>query len=54
MDEETELNGEEITEEVKELMESHDLDQDTAEKTQELIDEGLDEEDAVEIAEGEL
>jgi len=46
------FNGDDAPEEdVKELMESHDLDQDTAERAQELIDEGLDEDDAVEIAE---
>ncbi|MDO8496236.1 MAG: hypothetical protein Q7S43_02165 [bacterium] len=38
-------------EEVKQLMEDHDIDEDTAEKAQELIDEGLDEDEAVEIAE---
>lgn len=38
-------------EDVKEIMESHDIDQDTAERAQELIDEGLDEDDAVEVAE---
>lgn len=38
-------------EEVKELMDNHDIDQDTAERAQELVDEGLDEDDAVEIAE---
>ena len=42
--------GELIDEEVVELMKDHDIDQDTAEKAQELIDEGLDEEDAVELA----
>ena len=31
-------------------MEDHDIDEDTAEKVQELIDEGLDEDDAVELA----
>lgn len=44
-------DGEEIDEEVKEIMENHDVDQDTAERAQELVDEGLDEDDAVEIAE---
>lgn len=32
-------------------MENYDVDKDTAEKAQELIDEGLDESDAVEVAE---
>jgi hypothetical protein len=38
-------------EEAKELMTEHDLDEDTAERARELIDEGLDEDDAVELAE---
>ncbi|MEK7643273.1 MAG: hypothetical protein AAB372_02390 [Patescibacteria group bacterium] len=42
---------EEIDEDVKEIMKSHDLDKDTAERAQELIDEGLDEDDAIEVAE---
>lgn len=37
---------------VKQLMEDHDIDQDTAEAAQELIDtEDLDESDAIELAE---
>lgn len=37
-------------EEVKELMENHDLDEDEAEEVKELMDEtGLDEDDAVEL-----
>lgn len=32
-------------------MKEHDLDEDVAEKAQELIDEGLDEDEAIEIAE---
>lgn len=32
-------------------MDDHDVDEDTAEKGQELIDEGLDEDEAIEIAE---
>lgn len=43
--------GEVVEEEVKDLMENYDVDKDTAEKAQELIDEGIDESDAVEIAE---
>ena len=31
-------------------MAEHDIDKDTAEKAQELIEEGLDEEDAIELA----
>ncbi len=31
-------------------MEEHDIDEDAAEKVQELIDEGFDEDDAVELA----
>lgn len=38
-------------EETQRLMQEHDIDEDTAEKAQELIDEGLDEDEAVEIAE---
>ncbi len=38
-------------EETRELMRERDLDEDTAERAQELIDEGLDEDDAVELAE---
>lgn len=37
-------------EETARLMEEHDLDEDEAKKVQELIDEGLDENDAVELA----
>ena len=37
-------------EEISRLMEEHDIDEDVAEKVQELIDEGLDEDDAVELA----
>lgn len=38
-------------EEIKQLIEDNDIDEETAEKAQELIDEGLDVEDAVMIAE---
>lgn len=39
-------------EDIKELMESHDLDQDTAERVQEIMDDlGVDEDEAVEIEE---
>ena len=44
-------NSKDIEEEVKTLMTDHDIDQDIAEKAQGLIDEGIDEDDAVEIAE---
>jgi hypothetical protein len=38
--------------EVKELMESHDLDHDTAERVQEIMEEyGVDEDDAIELEE---
>lgn len=37
--------------EIKRLMTEHEVDEDVAEKAQELIDEGLDEEEAIEIAE---
>jgi len=42
---------EEIDEDARGLMKDHGLDQDTAERAQELIDEGLDENDAIEVAE---
>lgn len=38
-------------EDVKRLMKDHLVDKDTAEKAQELIDEGLDEDEAIEVAE---
>jgi hypothetical protein len=38
-------------EEIIELIKDHDIDEETAEKAQELIDEGLDEDDAVALAE---
>lgn len=37
-------------EEVARLMEEYGIDKDTAEKAQELIEEGLDEDEAVELA----
>ncbi|MDO8569837.1 MAG: hypothetical protein Q7R89_03670 [bacterium] len=40
-----------MDEETKRLMEEHEVDEDVAEKAQELIDEGLDEDEAIEIAE---
>jgi hypothetical protein len=43
-------NEDKPDEEIAQLMEDHDIDEDTAEKVQELIDEGLDEDDAVELA----
>lgn len=38
-------------EDIRRLMEEHSIDEDTAEKAQELIDDGLDEDEAVEVAE---
>ena len=38
-------------EEVQRLMQERDIDEDTAEKAQELIDEGIDEDEAIELAE---
>ena len=38
-------------EDVKRLMKDHLIDESTAEKAQELIDEGLDENEAIELAE---
>ena len=40
-----------MEEETKRLMKEHDVDEDVAEKAQELIDDGLDEDEAIEIAE---
>jgi hypothetical protein len=42
---------EEADEDTHQLMKDHDIDQDTAERAQELMDEGFDEDDAVEVAE---
>jgi len=39
-----------MDEEKRRLMAEHGIDKDTAEKAQELIDEGLDEDEAVELA----
>ncbi|KKU78066.1 MAG: hypothetical protein UY03_C0004G0007 [Parcubacteria group bacterium GW2011_GWA2_47_64] len=50
IEKETETNDA-PTEEVAELMESHDLDKEEAEHVQEIMEEyGLDEDDAVELA----
>ena len=38
-------------EEIKRLMQEHEIDEETAEKAQELIDEGIDEDEAIELAE---
>ena len=43
--------GEAIEPEVKDLMDNHDIDKDTAERVKDLVDEGLYEEDAVSIDE---
>ena len=37
--------------EIARLMKEHDVDEDVAEKAQELIDDGLDEDEAIEVAE---
>ena len=50
-DDEIEIS-ERVGEEVKAIMTEHSVDQDTAERAQELVDEGLDEDDAVELVEG--
>jgi len=39
-----------MDEETRRLMRDHEIDEDTATKVQELIDEGLDEDDAIELA----
>ena len=44
-------DSEEVDEEILELMENHDLEQEEAEKVRDLMDEGLDEDDAVELSE---
>jgi hypothetical protein len=44
-------SGDIVDEQIKELMDNHDLGKDDAEQVQELIDEGLDEDEAVEVQE---
>lgn len=39
-------------EDIHRLMQDHDVDEETAEKAQELIEQGLDEDDAIELADG--
>lgn len=51
MNEETNIDDGAEDEEIKRLMVEHDVDEDIAEKAQELIDEGLDEDEAIELAE---
>lgn len=48
-EEDIDLEGVE-DDETRRLMEEHDIDVDTAEKVQELINDGLDEDEAVELA----
>lgn len=48
-DGDSELEGVE-NDDIRRLMKDHDIDEDTAEKAQELIDDGLDEDEAVELA----
>jgi hypothetical protein len=43
-------NEDKPDEDIAQLMEDHDIDEDTAEKVQGLIEEGLDEDDAIELA----
>lgn len=38
-------------EEIQRLMSDHDIDEETAEKEQELIEEGIDEDEAIELSE---
>lgn len=40
-----------MDEEIKELMKEHDVGEDIAERAQEFIDEGLNEDEAIELAE---
>lgn len=49
MDEEIINNDNIEDEEIRRLADEHDIDADTAERVQELIDEGIDEDDAVEL-----
>ena len=49
MDEETTDDNNPEDEEIRRLMEDYDIDADTAERVQELINEGIDEDDAVEL-----
>ena len=52
MNEDKEIEDLPEDEDARQLMKDHDIDADTAEKAQELIDtEGLDEEEAIELAE---
>lgn len=50
MDRENGIDEAPEDEEVQQLMQGYDIDGDTAEKAQELIDEGFDEDIAVELA----
>jgi len=50
MNEEVNIDGGPEDEEIKMLMIENDIDEDTAGKAQELIDEGLDEDEAIELA----
>ena len=49
MSDEVDKKEEEVSEEIDELMLAHDLDEDEAEKVQELLDKGLDEDEALEM-----
>jgi hypothetical protein len=51
MDGENNIEGIPEDEEVQRLMQEHEIDEETAEKAQELIDEGIDEDEAIELAE---
>lgn len=51
MNEDDVKNEDEEVEEVKEFMQNYDLDKDTAEQAVELKNEGLDDDDAAELAE---
>jgi len=45
------VNKKSMDPETARLMVEHEIDEDVAEKAQELIDEGLDEDEAIEVAE---
>ena len=51
MSEDRTTPGDVENEDIRRLMKDHLIDEDTAEKAQELIDEGLDEDEAIELAE---
>jgi hypothetical protein len=51
MDEDKNIDNNSVDEEIQRLMREHDIDEDTAEKARGVVDEGLDEGEAIELAE---